>query len=71
LGILFFEKGELFDASCGDKKGHEALFEMITWDNAGIEIVSGNPRKERVIQGSLLSVLMEAYARRDEVINKM
>ncbi|HTQ81286.1 MAG TPA: response regulator [Thermoanaerobaculia bacterium] len=65
-GQLFFRGGRLIDAVAGGLSGQEAAFEIVTWENADIEISSLAPDREAVIEASLQFLLMEAMRRKDE-----
>lgn len=67
-GVFYFIEGDLYDAQCGDLEGEEAVMEMISWEEARINIntnanMIGVARK---IEKGLLSLLMESSRRRDE-----
>jgi hypothetical protein len=67
-GIFYFIEGDLYNAKCGDLEGEEAAIEMISWEEAKINInnnanMNGVVRK---IEKALLSLLMESSRRRDE-----
>jgi hypothetical protein len=67
-GVFYFIEGDLYNAQCGDLEGEEAAMEMISWEEAKINIntnanMSGVARK---IEKGLLSLLMESSRRRDE-----
>jgi len=67
-GVFYFIEGDLYNAQCGDLEGEEAAMEMISWEEARINIntnanMNGVARK---IEKGLLSLLMESSRRRDE-----
>jgi hypothetical protein len=67
-GVFYFIEGDLYNAQCGDLEGEEAAMEMISWEEARINIntnanMNGIARK---IEKGLLSLLMESSRRRDE-----
>ena len=66
-GFFYFNKGNLYDAVCGDVKGQEAALEIIAWDNAMITF-KGLPKKRirKRIDSELMSLLMEGMRLKDE-----
>ncbi len=70
-GFFYFYQGQLYDAVCGDLKGRDAAVEMVTWDNARLNLknLPGKRMKKRIPTG-LMSILMEASKIRDEAREK-
>lgn len=64
-GYLYIMLGELQDAKCGDKAGKSAAIELISWEEAGIEIVNSCPKRKKNIAQSMSQVIMEASLFRD------
>lgn len=65
-GILYFMDGELLDASYDGLEGQEAALEIISWENAEIEIKNSCSKKEKVIDVPLGFILLESARVRDE-----
>jgi DNA-binding response OmpR family regulator len=65
-GTLSFRTGKLVGAETGDLTGGEAALEIITWDQADIEISEGAPGNGPPLPGGLAFLLMEAMRRKDE-----
>lgn len=66
VGHLYVEKGELIDAEDGEgHAGEEAALAILCWDDAEIELM-GIHNRERIIDNSLMSVLLEASKLKDE-----
>ena len=65
-GALYFFEGELFDAVYGDRKGEDAAYEIVCWNDAEIELVSLTKKIRRRIKRSLSNILMEAAQNLDE-----
>jgi len=65
-GALTCRKGALINAEVGSLKGLEAAHEMISWENASIEILNaaGNTKKE--FEEPLMSIIMEGIRQKDE-----
>lgn len=65
-GYLYFIKGELIAAETGTKANEEAAYEIIGWDNPGIEIFASDKSQEKKIALPLMNILMESLKRKDE-----
>jgi len=60
-GIFYFNKGELYDAVCGELKGEKAVLEVIGWGNAEIKLKELPKEKiSKRIEANLMSLIMEA-----------
>jgi DNA-binding NtrC family response regulator len=66
LGYLYFSSGELIAAKSQGKRGEEAAFEIINWDNSSIEIRNTCPKREKEINKPLMYILMESARLKDE-----
>lgn len=66
-GVLHFVGGVLWDAETGDLSGEEAAQEIVRWEGAAIEILSGSRSLERRVERSLEHVLLESVRQQDEV----
>ncbi len=65
-GLLYLLEGQLINATCGDKTGVEAAYDLLSWGESEIEIHSGCKYRERSISQNLQYLLMEGARRRDE-----
>lgn len=65
-GILYIQDGELFDASFDVIEGQEAALEVISWENAEIDIQNTCDKTEKVIDVPLGFILLESARVRDE-----
>ncbi len=66
-GILYFNKGVLYDAICEKLKGKEAALEVIGWENAEIRFRELPKKKiSKQIEADLMSLIMEAMKCKDE-----
>jgi CheY-like chemotaxis protein len=65
-GSLYLQKGELIAAETGLLNSEEAAFEIISWDNAVIEIEKSGHKKKREIKMPLMNILMEGLKIKDE-----
>ncbi len=66
-GYMYFLKGNLIDAKTSDWIGKEAAFMIINWVKAAIEIENSCSKQTRVIQQSLMQILMEAAKIKDDM----
>ncbi len=66
-GVLYFEKGVLWDAVCGDSKGEEAALKIITKESAKFSFKHFPEKKiTKRIQTDLTHLIEEATRREDE-----
>ncbi|MFH2063704.1 MAG: DUF4388 domain-containing protein [Pseudomonadota bacterium] len=65
-GSLYLQKGELIAAETGLLNSEEAAFEIISWENAVIEIEKSGHKKKREIKMPLMNILMEGLKIKDE-----
>lgn len=66
-GYLYVVEGELSDAQIGERRGQDAAYEIIAWDRVHFFLKElPRNRRERRIQKSMMSVVMEALRRKDE-----
>ena len=66
VGYIYILDGELIAAEVGVLKNEAAVFQMLCWDNAVIEIKNVCLKKTRDINQPLLNLLMEGLRIRDE-----
>ena len=59
-------KGELINAEVGAMKGLEAAHELISWENASIEILNSADNTKKEFEDPLMSIIMEGIRQRDE-----
>lgn len=66
-GLFYFDKGDLFDASCGDLTGKAAALELIALDKADISFHDlPNGKRTRRLDEGLMGLIMEAMRLKDE-----
>jgi CheY-like chemotaxis protein len=65
-GRLLFRGGKLVGAETADLTGGEAALEIVTWEQADIEIADGCPVNGPPLPGGLAFLLMEAMRLQDE-----
>lgn len=65
-GILYFVEGELFSATTGNLDNVEAACQIISWEDAVIEINNTCNETENKIKQPLMNILMEGMRLRDE-----
>jgi hypothetical protein len=65
-GGLFFRSGRLVGAATGELSGQSAALEIVTWEDADIEIMDVCPEVEPEIGAGLSYLLMEGMRLQDE-----
>jgi hypothetical protein len=65
-GLLYLREGHLVGAETADLKGQPAALEIVTWENADIEILEHVPPFEPKIEATLRFLLMEGMRLKDE-----
>ena len=68
VGNLHLNEGKLIAADLDDGKGADAAYEIISWDDASIEIEPPEASKTDEINLSLMQVLMESLKLKDEAV---
>ncbi|MCD6223776.1 MAG: DUF4388 domain-containing protein [Deltaproteobacteria bacterium] len=58
--IVQLKDGEVNYSSCGEKRGEEALIDMLTWKSGKIEIKSSFALKERNVHRGWMELLLES-----------
>ena len=67
-GLLYFQKGILYDAIFDDLKGEEAVYALLAIDDVKISFRSlPNKRFKKNINANLMTLLMEGVRRKDEL----
>ena len=66
IGYLCLDGGSLIAAQCEDQRGSEAAYQIISWDNASIQIEPADADREREIHEPLMHVMMESLKIKDE-----
>ncbi len=65
-GYLYVRRGELIDAEFGDLVGLDAALEVVSWNDAEIEMDGICRRQDDIINLSMEHLLIEAFKRKDE-----
>ena len=65
-GVLFFSKGELFDARVNDNHGKTAAYEIFAWDEVNLTIQNGCALKKNLIRQDIQTLMLESMRRKDE-----
>ncbi len=65
-GRIWIQKGEIIDASCGEKLGKDAFLEMLSWRAGSFEILPNDVPRPRTIFSSYENLLMETAQTMDE-----
>ncbi len=68
---LFVANGELIDAEYANLKGRDAVLEIVSWDDAEIEMDAVCRRQDDVINMPLGHLLIEAFRIKDEAAEQM
>lgn len=68
---LFVANGELIDAEYGSLKGFDAALEIVSWDDAEIEMDGICRRQDDVISMPLGHLLIDAFRIKDEAAEEM
>jgi len=66
-GVLFFRDGELMNARTGMKQGKDAAYEILSWSNVSLTIEHDCVFKEKLIEGDLQAILLDAMRAKDEI----
>jgi CheY-like chemotaxis protein len=66
VGYVYFLEGALADCEANALSGEEAVYDILRWSDPKIQITSECRKSKRVIQSSLMNVLMEGFRRQDE-----
>ncbi len=69
-GVLFFRNGELMNARVGDMQGKDAAYEILSWSNVSLSIEQDCVFQEKIIQGDLQAILLDAMRVKDELAEK-
>lgn len=69
-GYLYIRRGELLDAKFADLSGEAAALEIVTWENAEIEMDATCRRNQVVISRSIEYILIAAFQRKDEQLHQ-
>ncbi len=65
-GTLYFMEGALIAAETEDLKDEAAAYEIISWEDAKIQIINSISKEDRNITQPLMNILMEAANLKDE-----
>ncbi len=65
-GFLYFSSGEMISAICEGIESIYSAYEILTWENAKIEIDNVCRKKINIIKTSLDEVLMDAFKIKDD-----
>lgn len=69
-GVLFLNKGELFDARIQDSKGLTAAYIIFSWEKVTLAIQDTCPVEKKQIDDTLQAILMEAMRLKDEAAER-
>lgn len=65
-GLIFVEKGVVVGAETGEQEDEDAIYSIITWEEASVEIRYYNSKRQQTIQTPLISLIMEGFRLKDE-----
>lgn len=66
-GALFFRQGDLYNARVGSRQGMPAAYEILSWSNVSLSIEHECVFKEKLIDGDLQAILLNAMRSKDEL----
>jgi CheY-like chemotaxis protein len=66
MGTIWFERGEIVHAMCGQKVGADAVFELLAWQGGDFFFDHGAKAPERTIDTAWQGLLIEGCRRLDE-----
>lgn len=64
--ILWFQSGDIIDASCEGLTGKDAVYRIVAWQNGEVSLAFLPVDQDRRIEASTSGLLLEALARKDE-----
>jgi len=70
-GVLFFRNGELMNARVGGNQGKDAAYEILSWSSVSLSIEHDCVFQEKIIQGDLQAILLDAMRVKDELAEEM
>lgn len=65
-GVLFFRDGDLLDARSVGLRAEDAARQIFLWEDVCISIQGSCPLDEKIVQGSLQAIILEAMRMKDE-----
>lgn len=68
VGKIFFDSGNIVQASLGKYKSEEAVYRILSWDEGYFEFDSTDEADKAAISTSTTSLLMEGFRQKDEYI---
>ncbi|PIE34628.1 hypothetical protein CSA56_07225 [candidate division KSB3 bacterium] len=68
IGKIFFNNGDIVQASLGTIHGEEALFRLLVWEEGYFELDSSDQPDQPPIQTSTTSLLMQGFDQRDKFL---
>ncbi|MDP8285757.1 MAG: DUF4388 domain-containing protein, partial [Candidatus Electryonea clarkiae] len=66
-GVLYFERGEIVHAVCGELVGEDAFYEIFNWKGGQFSLAAHSPDGIQSITMSWQGLLMDAIQRQDEL----
>jgi CheY-like chemotaxis protein len=69
-GVLFFHKGELFDARVGSLQGEAAAYQAFSWDDVTLSIQNDCPQRQKRIHTELQTILLDSTRLKDEAASE-
>ncbi len=65
-GLIFIDKGTVLGAETGTLEDEDAIYSIITWEDAIVEIRYYNCKRKKTINKPLISLIMEGFRLKDE-----
>ncbi len=69
-GSIWFERGAIVHASCGEERGDTAVYRLLHWQGGAFELEAGALAPEVTITAGWQEVLMEGCRRLDEELRR-
>jgi CheY-like chemotaxis protein len=66
VGKLYFENGNIVQATLGKYKDEEAVYRILSWEEGAFNFDSNDQAAETTIQTSMNSLLMEGFQQRED-----
>ncbi len=69
-GRIYFLKGNIINAQCGDLRGIDAAYALFGWADAGYEFRQGNPDVPQIITTSRMEIILDGLRMVDDGITR-
>jgi len=65
-GVLFFRNGDIVNARIAGRQGKSAAYEILSWSSVSVSIENACVFEEKLIEGDLQAILLDAMRSKDE-----